>query len=497
MHAGWRWNDEDHRPATAGPVVVTTALLVTSNGSGMGHLSRQLSVGLSAGPAGRTALFSLSLGLPQVLGLGIPGEYCPSYEREWMPRWFWNRYLRTRLVALCREIGADAVLFDGVAPYRGLIAARRHLPDTAFLWMRRGMWLEGSGAAFLRTSPWFDAVLEPGDLGSAADRGPTSELADAIRIPPVSMLEVVPRLSRPEAASVLGLDPDRPTILVTLGSGRLGDAASPGRVVLETLLSETSWQVAVTTSGIATSGIPIPDPTRVVEVRGVYPLVRYLAAFDSVVSAAGYNAVHEFVSGGLPTLLVANRATRTDDQVARARGVAAAGLALEAAEDDAAGLASAVRRLLTEEVRADLSAAIGEVDRSRRMGGAAAAWSHLVETVDTRDVGPADRLRAWWGAVDDGARATAMMALGPSGTAAVRRALRRPAPAGIRDPLEVMISADAPSQESSARPLLFADSIDVDDLRSGRIVEHVLPGTSESYRKERLAIIARNYRVVD
>jgi hypothetical protein len=476
--------------------VVTTALLVTSNGSGMGHLSRQVSVGLSAGTAGRTALFSLSLGLPQVLGLGIPGEYCPSYEREWMPRWFWNRYLRTRLVALCREIGADAVLFDGVAPYRGLISARRHLPDTAFLWMRRGMWLEGTGDAFLRTSPWFDTVLEPGDLGSAADRGPTSQLTDAIRIPPVSMLEVVPRLSRHEAATALGLDPDRPTILVTLGSGRLGDAAAPGRVVLETLLAETTWQVAVTTSGIATSGIPIPDPTRVVEVRGVYPLVRYLTAFDAVVSAAGYNAVHEFVSGGIPTLLVANRATRTDDQVARARGVAAAGLALDAAENDPAGLQAAVRGLLTDGVRADLVAAIGALDRSNVMGGAAAAWSQLVGTVDTRQVGPADRARAWWGALDDAARAAAMMALGPTGTAAVRRALRRPAPAGISDPLEVVISADEGSAESSPRPLLLSDSIGIDELRSGRIVEHVLPGTSESYRRERLAIIARNYRVV-
>jgi hypothetical protein len=476
---------------------MTTALLVTSNGSGMGHLSRQVSVGLSAGPTGRTALFSLSLGLPQVLGLGIPGEYCPSYEREWMPRWFWNRYLRTRLVALCREIEADAVLFDGVAPYRGLIAARRHLPDTAFLWMRRGMWLEGSGDAFLRTSPRFDAVLEPGDLGSAADRGPTSTRTDAVRIPPVSMLEVVPRLPRTEAAAALGLDPDLPTVLVTLGSGRLGDAASPGRVVLETLLAETSWQVAVTTSGIATSGIPIPDPTRVVEVRGVYPLVRYLSAFEAVVSAAGYNAVHEFVSGGLPTLLVANRATRTDDQVARARGVAAAGLALDAAEDDPAGLQAAVRGLLTDDVRADLVAAIGAVDRSNLMGGAAAAWSHLVDTVDTRQVGPADRVRAWWGAVDDGARATAMTALGPAGTAAVRQVLRRPAPAGIRDPLEVVIATDEPSSESSPHSLLMSDTIGIDDLRSGRIVEHVLPGTSESYRRERLAIISRNYRVVE
>jgi UDP-N-acetylglucosamine--N-acetylmuramyl-(pentapeptide) pyrophosphoryl-undecaprenol N-acetylglucosamine transferase len=211
---------------------VTTALLVTSNGAGMGHLSRQLSLALAAGHEDRAALFSLSLGLPQVLGQGVAGEYCPSYERDMVPRYYWNRYLRTRLVALSREIGAEAILFDGVAPYRGLLSTRQHLPDTAFLWMRRGMWIEGKGEAFLRKSAWFDTVLEPGDLGAAEDRGPTVGRSDAVRIPPVSMLEVIPRLSRRESAEVLGLDPDRPTILVTLGTGRLGDASAPGRVVL-------------------------------------------------------------------------------------------------------------------------------------------------------------------------------------------------------------------------------------------------------------------------
>jgi hypothetical protein len=412
-----------------------------------------------------------------------------------VPRYFWNRYLRTRLVALSHEIGAEAILFDGVAPYRGLLSTRQHLPEVAFLWMRRGMWIEGKGEAFLRKSAWFDAIIEPGDLGASADQGPTVGRSDAVSIPPVSMLEVVPRLSRREAAAALGLDPDRPTMLVTLGTGRLGDASAPGRVALETLLTESHWQVAVTTAAIAMSGIPIPDPSRVVEIRGVYPLVRYLEAFDAVVSASGYNAVHEFVSAGLPTLLVPNRATRTDDQIARARGVADRGLARMAAEDDLVGVVAGVRSLLDQSVRNDLTAAIAEVPAIERMGGAGAGWGEVATAAAGHSPTRADRVLARWSAVDDAVRSRAMSAIGQNGTDLVRKLVRRPSPGGIGEPRAVSLSG-GPGADSAAH-LLFSEEIGIDDVRSGRPIEHLLVGASERYRQERMAIIRRNYRLVD
>jgi hypothetical protein len=477
---------------------MTVALLVTSNGAGMGHLSRQLSLALSARPGDTSALFSLSLGLPQVLGMGIPGEYCPSYERDVMPRYFWNRYLRTRLVAICEEIGAEVVVFDGVAPYRGLLATRQHLPEVGFVWLRRGMWIEGKGEAFLRKSVYFDAVIEPGDLGAVEDRGATNGRTDSIRIPPVSMLDVVPRVDRREAAAFLGLDPDRPTALVTLGTGRLGDAASPGRVALETLLADESWQVALTTAAIARSGIPIPDPSRVVEIRGVYPLVRYLNAFDASVSAAGYNAVHELVSGGVPTLLVANSATRTDDQVARARGVAGRGLALTADEGDSEGLAHEVRRLLDAAVRAELTGAISSLGADEVRGGGAAGWDVVAGVAETHRATLGARARALRSVVDDGVRSAVMATIGKRGTDAVRRMARRTVPGGVPAPLPVAVvdrfDAAAPGGPT---PLLFSERLSVDDVRTDHPIEHLMAGTSEEYRSRRLGIIRRNYQVID
>lgn len=491
MFGGWHWNDESDRS-------VTSLLLVTSNGAGMGHLSRQLSIGLAAPPGVQSTVLSLSMALPQVLELGIPGEYCPSYEREWMPRRFWNRYLRTRVVALASEVEADVVLFDGVAPYRGLLATRPYLPDTAFIWVRRGMWLPHTTPVNLDRSSQFDRVLEPGDLAKDADRGPTMGRSDALLIPPISMVEVIDRPSRTESATMLGLDPQRPTVLLTLGSGRLGDIAAPGRVALEALLEHKGWQVAMTTAAIATSDIAIPDPTRVVGLRGVYPLARYLNAFDAVVSAAGYNAVHEFVSGGIPTLLVPNRATKTDDQGSRAHGVANRGLALVAEADDPDGIHHAIDRLLDESQRRQLRLTIDTLAPHERMGGAARAAEIAVSTVERHRGTLGMRARGTWRVADDGARTAAMSVLGPTGTDLVRRALRRPALDGIKDRLPVRIvgaSDPADQADGETAPLLFSESVTVNDTTSDHLVEHLVAGASEQYLQRRMAIVERNYRL--
>ena len=136
-------------------------LLATSNGTGMGHLSRQLAVALAGSPDIESTLFSLSVGLPTATREGISGEYCPGPDRGWMPEVVWPLYLRDRLIALAREIDADAVVFDGVAPYRGISLAKRALPQIPFVWFRRGMWRRGFNASQLWKSELFDLIIEP------------------------------------------------------------------------------------------------------------------------------------------------------------------------------------------------------------------------------------------------------------------------------------------------------------------------------------------------
>ncbi|MFZ0627309.1 MAG: glycosyltransferase [Acidimicrobiia bacterium] len=467
---------------------MTNVLLATSNGTGMGHLTRQAAVALSFGPGDRPTLFSLSIGLPLTLALGVNGEYCPSYDRPWLASSSWNSYLRDRLVAIIEETACDVVVFDGVAPYPGIGAATALVRDVAFIWLRRGMWRTGIGSKHLRRASYFDLVVEPADLGEP-DASSDSSIR---RVGPISLIEVLDPIPRDEARKELGLPPDGEIALVTLGSGRLGDVAGPGRVAVETLLSHGDMHVAVTRSAVAQNEVPLDVADRITEIRDTYPLVRYLNAFDLAVSSSGYNAVHELIPAGIPTLFVANTSTRTDDQVARARGVATKGLGFHANDDDPAGVETGLRSLLDTE------------ERSATSRAATATRATLTGASDTArlavEYGSSfTRRRQSARAVVDGQiqRVKDMVkgALGDERTEAVKRMLgRAPTPIGKRSQVRIVDSAETAA--APPIPLVVTEQVTGDDLRGDSPVEHLLPGSSQTYRQTRLAIIDHYYDVV-
>ncbi|SEE98595.1 glycosyltransferase [Ruania alba] len=457
--------------ASGRPVVI----LMTSNGVGMGHLSRQVTTALSGPHHFDTVMFSLSRALPRVMRAsehgGLPGaaerdlrfEYGPSWESGWLPagwrapvrrRWRsyrWDPYLRDRLVALATETGAQALVFDGVAPYPGLVQARAELPGTKFAWVRRGLWRPSAPAERLDASRHFDLTLEPGDVAAHADRGPTRGRSDAVRIPgAVSLTDVLPALSRHEAREVLGLPQDRPVLLLAPGSGALGSVDATAAAVLETVAAAgDDWVIAVTRQSIARHTVA-GDGDRVVALEDIYPLARYLAAFDGAVSAAGYNGVHELLTAEVPTLLVPSTSHATDDQEARAAGAAARGMALEVRTT----LSEAVRDLLDERTR----------DRLRRQ------MSALEPATGGRAIAE---------------RVTALAADGAAPTGPPHHAKPGPAFPDLR----------TRAQPGSASELLFTDELDPGTLRGHRPVEHLLRGASPQYRAVRESIAPWLYRV--
>ena len=445
-------------------------VLATSNGTGMGHLARQAAVGLALREVADPVVFSLSTAVSVMASHGLRAEYCPSHHRGWMPHPLWHRYLRDRLSALVEETEARVVVFDGVAPYLGLLRARAAHPDVAFCWMRRGMWRPGANERALSAAAFFDLVVEPGDVASDADRGATAAREDATRVGPVTLLEGVPQLSRAEAAAALGLDPARPTCLVTLGAGSINDTRTPSAAAVRALVETPDWQVAVTRAPLAAAGLGHDQAARVHELAGVYPLVRYLAAFDAAVSAAGYNAVQELLHAAVPTVLVPNAQTATDDQRRRARWAADVGLALYAEEDDPETVGAEARRLLDPTVRASLRGVCATLPHPRGASEAAGLVSSLAARFDGHRPSSGER----WRARDLAVRDVAMRRLGTSGTAVVRRALGR-------GPLS------GPSRRLTVEPLL-TDRLDDEVVRGDRPVEHLMPGTSPRYRRRRWAI---------
>lgn len=478
-------------PTTARPAIVHA----TSNGTGMGHLTRQMSVALALEQDYEPLFFSLSSAVGVIGHYRFRGEYCPSRERGWIPQTRWQGYLRERLTAFVRETGAKAVVFDGVVPYLGLLRARMELPDVAFVWQRRGFWRPGVRTTPLRTAALFDLVLEPGDLAAAGDTGATADRDDAVALPPISLTEHLEPLTRGHAAAELGLAPDRPTALITLSSGVLNDVTTPGVAAIATLLEDPEWQVAVTRSALSRDGIPLDgggDPARCVELSGVYPLARYLNAFDCAVAAGGYNSVHELLYAGLPTLFVPNRSSGTDDQPARTRWLADAGFALFADETDLDAVRAQARRLHDATVRAELAAACRKLERPTGSAAAASALTQLL-------AGPPPSRRARLREAETVALLTALQALGPRGTAVIRTALRRGPGSGPPRPMPVRVvdGSDAGPATAGITPLLLTDRLDAEVLGSGVPVEHLIDTAGPAYREQRLRIVRRYYDVCD
>ncbi len=178
------------------------------------------------------------------------------------------------------------------------------------------MWVQGSGQAHVRRERFADVVIEPAEIADELDRGLTTEYRGRTRsVGPVLLLDPDELMPRQQARAELGLEPDRPACLVQLGAGNNFDLERLRGGLLEALLERPEWQIVWLDWAIAQNRIELPPAVRRVR---AYPIARYLHAFDCAISAAGYNAYHELLTHGLPTLFVPNEHPMMDDQLARA-----------------------------------------------------------------------------------------------------------------------------------------------------------------------------------
>ena len=483
------------------PVVV----LMTTNGWGMGHLSRQLAIALALGDRAEPILLSLSGAVHHAAALGIRAEYLPSVSRGWLTATRWNEYLCLRLVSLAREVGMRALVFDGVNPYPGLMEARRRLPGVVFIWSRRGMWGRARGASALKGSREFDVIFEPGDLGESADEGLTVGRRDAVRLAPVSLLDVIEPLPRAEARTRLGLPADGRVALVSLSTIAI-DRQELLRRVLGAVLGEPSWHAAVVANPLKPdAGLP-PDEPRIHRIDEVYPLARYLRAFDAGIVSAGYNSAHELPLAGVPSLLIANTDTRWDDTLSRARGIAERGVALWARDDEPDNVEARTHELLGPAGQ-HLERALMEKDL-RQLGGAQAAAALIARAA--RGAGPdGSRLRSPRRRLQEELRWTAVR---------IRRAiqarptvhevvyntrvlgfklLRRPLAPPRPRPTYAYVSdgpaaGDGPAPNADRPDVVLVTERLTREVIAGRgPVEQILPGTTERYRAERTSIAER------
>ncbi|CAB4609769.1 unannotated protein [freshwater metagenome] len=338
-----------------------TIILATSNGVGMGHLARASAIALALKEYANPIIVSMAGGIAEIPEfMGIRCEYIPGRDRMWMSREKWDEYLRDRLLALVDETGARVMSFDGVVPYPGVIAAKVSHPKLALVWVRRGLWQKKPQRFVLGLqSQMMDYIVEPGDFARAYDFGPTAERKDARLTSSVSLFQKDTALSRDEARKVLGLDLNRPAVLVQLGTGD-SDVNEKMTAALSGLLGWKDLQVILTKQPLDKDGKSLAPSSLDIRVVRHFPLARVLHAFDASVCATGYNGVHELLPAQVPTVFVSN-IRGTDDQEARAQWCHDMGFALRANQADLGDITATVKELQDADVRARLSKKCAEL----------------------------------------------------------------------------------------------------------------------------------------
>ena len=328
---------------------MTTVLFVTSNGTGLGHLTRCMAIARRLPEEVTPIVFTLSKAMPVVRDQGFYAEYFPSSAAAGETAKSWNVRFARRLSMLLEEYEPAVVAFDGAYPYVGLRRALGAHKGSTSVWIRRAMWLPGVEKA-LRFSSSFDVVLEPGEFASDVDEGPTVELRDeAVTVPPIVFCDDTDLLSRRKAEEEMGLGPKRTRALI-----QLGEVPARQRDVLmqkcaARILREPDAEVAVLESAISEA---LVLPEAVVKLSATYPVARLYRAFDFVVSAAGYNSYHELISFQIPAGFFPVP-KKTDNQAARVAYAQSVGVGVELGADADGGLEDlltvSVRRRMTRE----------------------------------------------------------------------------------------------------------------------------------------------------
>lgn len=301
---------------------------LSSNGVGLGHLTRQMAIAQRMGSQWRPFFVTMSYAAGLASKSGYPTLFIPHHYALGTESVDWNPQLELELELLARHAPPAALIYDATAVYGGVIETMARHRDIYSVWMRRPMWRE-THREFLSLSDRFHSIVEPGELADELDEGPTKEFQHQVhRVPPVLLLAPEERLERKQARRNLALADDAIVVALQLGSGTNFDVGPVRKAVIETLLRNPDVVVLDLRSPVRSTGShEIPSSPRYRRVV-MFPAFRHSRAFDAAVCAPGYNTFHENILGGIPTLFVPNEADEMDQQLSRARWAERMGMAL-------------------------------------------------------------------------------------------------------------------------------------------------------------------------
>jgi UDP:flavonoid glycosyltransferase YjiC (YdhE family) len=318
-------------------------LFFSINGSGTGHLSRCLAYARRLEGRARPVFFSLASAIEIIEALGFEADYLVSPFWSHTPIMEWNRELAVRVGLMLEALDPQVVVFDGTWPFPGLLDACDAHGVPRRVWSNRQLHKPDAEKVPVAET-LFDLVIEPGEIGTAFSVERAAQPGRKVRTPPVTLFDAHELPDRERARSELGLDQRSRYALFTLGPGNLKDVGDIARRLIE-IFGLHGYTIVWARAPITVRDVMLPDG--VVPIS-VYPLARFLRAFDVVASAAGYNSCYEIAQAGVPALLVPNTQVM-DDQTARAHRLADhARIVVSACETDAEAVAAVARLLEIE-----------------------------------------------------------------------------------------------------------------------------------------------------
>lgn len=360
-------------------------LFVSTNGIGVGHLTQQMAI---ADRLPRDALqpvfASMSFSLKVAADAGYPVFYLPHHRHLGAGHETWNTVFAEELYDLIRHLQPALLAYDGTAAFGGLIDALDAFPDLVSLWVRRAMWRE-IHRDFLDASDAFTGVIEPGELPGDLDFGPTRDQRINTHVTePVLHIDPAARHDRAAARRHYGFADDDLVVALQMGSGANFETADLRAEVIRHLLRHPKVRVLDIVSPLATLP-PVPEgaEARVLQLRE-FPSFLNSRAVDAAVGVAGYNAFHEQLYGGIPTLFIPNESPEMDSQLTRAQWAEVMGHGLCLRDrDTAARLDAKLAELLDPEARAAMRATMATLKPSNgaaELAGLVADHAGMVRT---------------------------------------------------------------------------------------------------------------------
>lgn len=323
-------------------------LFITDNGHGLGHLTRMMAVASHANGRFNPVFLTMSEAYPLVRQFQWPVEYLPSYRKLRIPRTEWEPIFATRLLDLLTHIRPRVLVVDHIFPSPVLELVRELTPGLVLVWSRRGMWRAGENAEAIDKSRYFDAIVEPRDVAAALDVGlTTDDLASVDFVNPIVLVQSHQQYDRIEARSALGLPRAGSAVLIQLSD------SDPQK--LANLIKRASDVISDEIGGVhlfsplhALHRGSVPAVSGVT-MAPVYPMSKYLNAFDGIVTTAGYNSFHEAVASGLPIVVVPRDTESLDDQRRRAQFVELSGRGFFADSVESPMFRAAVKKMLADD----------------------------------------------------------------------------------------------------------------------------------------------------